>query len=205
MKDMNGTKKLWGIIVALLVTVGGAWGQSGGNLLAKAQEADWVQYVFNSQNETTPMLSVKDQQRWRVVSAVEETGVRLDDYIMVAGSRTAGLGRIAPLDKPYEPVGDIALGAKIDVVSSTPDSLTVKGKTYTCTKIVRKVSRTADMTKGQTGWNGTSTIWVSPDIPVGGVVKIENRYELQLAEDAKPDKVVETWLLTDFGFKSWKD
>jgi len=182
-----------------------ARGQAGANLLTKAQEGDWAQYVFNSQNETTPMLSVKDQQRWCVVSVVQETGVRIDEYLMMAGSRTAGLGKTADFSKPYEPVGDIALGAKVEVLSSTPDSVTVKGKPYACAKIVRKVSRTADMTKGQTGWNGTSTIWISPDIPVGGVVKIENRYELQFSEESKPDKIVETWLLTDFGLKNWKD
>ena len=205
MRSMSGTKKTIGMIVALWVTAGAAGGQLGPNLLTKAQEWDWAQYVVNSQNETTPMLSVKDQQRWRVVSVVEETGVRIDEYLMMAGSRTAGLGRIADSSAPFEPVGDIALGAKIDVVSSTPDSLTVKGKAYACSRIVRRVSRTPDITKGQTGWNGTSTIWISPDIPVGGVVKVENRYELQLTEDSKADRIVETWLLTDFGLKNWKD
>jgi hypothetical protein len=205
MRNMSGIKKFIGVIVALWVAIGAARGQSGTNLLTKAQEGDWAQYVFNSQNETTPMLSVKDQQRWCVVSVVQETGVRIDEYLMMAGSRTAGLGRIADFNKPYEPVGDIALGAKIDVVSSTSDSVTVKGKTYACTKIVRKVGRAADITKGQTGWNGASTIWICPDIPVGGVVKIENRYELQITEDSKPDKIVETWLLADFGLKNWKD
>jgi hypothetical protein len=55
----------------------------------------------------------------------------------------------------------------------------------------------------ESGWNGTSTIWVCPDIPVGGVVKIENQYESQLTADSKPNKINETWVLADFGLKNW--
>jgi hypothetical protein len=205
MSGMNSTKNVFGVIVASLVAIGAAWGQSGANLLTKAREGDWAQYVFNSRNETTPMLSVKDQQRWRVVSVVQETGVRIDEYIMMAGSRTTGLGKIADFNKPYEPVNGLAAGAKIDVVSSSQENVTVNGKAYACTKIVRKVVQPADMMKGQMGWNGTSTIWICPDVPVGGVVKIENRYDSQLTEDSKPDKIDETWLLADFGLKNWKD
>lgn len=181
-----------------------AAGQTG-NPLAKASVGDWAQYLFNSRNETVPALSVTDQDRWRVVSVVEATGVRIDHYMTMGGSRTSALGSIVDFDKPYEPVPELSHGAKIEVVSSTPESVTVNGKTYACTKIVRKVSRTADMMKGQTGWNGTSTVWLCPEIPAGGIVKIENRYDSQLVESAAPNRIVETMALTDFGFKNWKD
>ncbi len=55
------------------------------------------------------------------------------------------------------------------------------------------------------GWNGTSTIWVCPDIPVGGIVKIENQYQSQDTAGSKPQKISETWMLADFGFKDWKE
>jgi hypothetical protein len=84
------------------------------------------------------------------------------------------------------------------------ENLTVKGKSYACTKIVRKVSRAADISEIQSGWNGTSTLWLSPDVPVGGLVKIENRYASQQTPGSKPNMITETWLLTDFGFKNWK-
>ena len=181
-----------------------AWGQAA-HPLAKASKGDWAQYVFNSQNETIPLLSVKDQKEWRVISVVQATGVRLDHYMTVGGSRTAGLGSIIYFNTPFEPVDDLAQGAKIDIVSTTPESVTIKGKAYACLKIVRKVSRAADITKGQSGWNGTSTVWLCPDIPAGGIVKIENRYSSQLTDDSKPNKIVETLVLTDFGFKNWKE
>ncbi len=173
--------------------------------LAKAGEGDWAQYVFNSRNETIPLLSFKDQVQWRVVSVVQATGVKLDHYMTVGGSRTAGLGSIIYFNTPFEPVDDLDQGAKIDIVSTTPESVTVNGKAYACTKIVRKVIRAADITKGQSGWNGTSTVWLCADIPAGGIVKIENRYNSQLTDDSKPNKIVETLVLTDFGFKNWKE
>lgn len=106
--------------------------------------------------------------------------------------------------KPFEPVPGLA-GAKITVVSSTPESLAVKGKSYACTKIVRRISKAVDAAKLESGWNGTSTIWVCPDIPVGGVVKIENQYESQITADSKLQKINEIWVLADFGLKSWKE
>jgi hypothetical protein len=173
--------------------------------LAKAGVGDWAEYLFNSQNKTVPMLSVKDQKQWRVVSAVTDSGVRIDHYLMINDSRTGPLGSVIDLAKPFEPVEDLAQGAKIDIVSTTPESLTVNGKTYACTKIVRRVSRAADLTKGQTGWKGTSTVWLCPDIPAGGIVRIENSYESRFADDAEPNTVVETLALADFGFKNWQE
>jgi hypothetical protein len=173
--------------------------------LAKAGQGDWAQYTVTVDNSTTTFLSVKDQQRWRAVTMVQETGVRIDNFTFMGGARRSlGPSWIA-FDKPFEPVFEISQGAKIEVVSTTQESLTVKGKTYACTKTVRKVSRRTNAETGQTAWNGTSTIWSCPDVPVGGIVKIENQYEWQMTPDSNMDKVKETWILADFGLKSWKE
>jgi hypothetical protein len=201
---MNKRKSALAFLALWFVGTCLASGQAA-NPLAKASEGDWAQYLFNSQNETVPLLSVKDQKQWRVVSVVQATSVRLDLYMMVGDSRTNALGSIAYFNKPFEPVADLAQGAKIDVVSTMPENVTVNGKAYACTKIVRKVSRAADLSKGQSGWNGTSIVWLCPDIPAGGIVKIENRYDAQLTDDSEPNKIVETLILADFGFKNWKE
>jgi len=187
-----------------LVSMSYTWAQTGTNLMAKAQVGDWAHFVLNSQNETVPMMSVKDQQTLRVILFVLKDSIGLQEYFTIAGKRMGPLPDRVDLSKPYEPVPGLGAEAKIDVVSSSPDNVAVNGKTYACTKIVRKVAQTADIMKGETGWNGTSTIWVCPDIPVGGIVRIENRYESRMAPDAKPQKIFETWVLTDFGFKNWK-
>jgi hypothetical protein len=189
---------------ALLISALDASGQ-GANPVAKAAINDWAKYTVNTQNATVPSLSVQNQDYWRVVSMVLPTGVRIDNYAMIAGSRATMGGSLLPFNKSFEPVLELSDGAKIEVVSSTAENVTVKGKSYACTKIVRKVSRQVDMSKLQSGWNGSSTIWLSPDIPVGGLVKIENRYTTQLTPDSKPNSITETWLLSDFGFKNWKN
>jgi hypothetical protein len=172
------------------------------NPLSKAGQGDWVKFTVNIENQTEPFLSVKDKEHWRDVSSVQPTMARIDNYTTMGGRR-AGLGPImVEFDKPYEPVPGLA-GAKIKVFSSAAESLTVKGKTYACTKIVRQISKPVDAAMLESGWNGTSTIWVCPDIPVGGVVKIENQYESQLTADSKPNKINETWVLADFGLKNW--
>lgn len=130
--------------------------------------------------------------------------MRIDNYAIIAGNRSSMGGSVRYFNKPFEPVNELNEKANIDIISTTSDNLTVNGKSYACTKIVRKVSRAADISKIQSGWNGTSTIWLSPDVPAGWVVKIENRYASQLTPVSKPTMITETWLLTDFGFKNWK-
>jgi hypothetical protein len=173
--------------------------------LAKASDGDWVQFTVNQKNETVPLMSVKDQPRWRVVSTVLETGVRVDYYTMFAGRRSGMGGALYYFNKPYEPVNDISAEAKIEVISSTADTVTIKGKALACTKVVRKVTQPVNAATFRPGWNGMSTIWLCPDIPVGGLVKVENDYQSQLTADSKPNKIAETWLLSDFGFKNWKE
>jgi hypothetical protein len=165
--------------------------------LDKAAINDWAQFIVNTKNETTPLLSTENQQHLRVVSGVQATGVRVDNYSTIAGRRARMGGSLYLFNKRFEPVNGILPDAKIEVVSTTADKVTIKNQTLSCTKIVRKVT--------QVGWNGTSAIWLCPDIPVGGLVKIENHYQSQLTPDSKPNQIVETWLLTDFGFKNWKE
>ena len=120
------------------------------------------------------------------MSVIHPTSVRIDNYAIIAGHRSTMGGSFRYFNKPFEPVNELSEGAKIDIVSTTTENVTVKGKSYACTKIVRKVSRPVDISKIQSGWSGTSSIWLSPDAPVGGLVKIENRYSSQLTPDSKP-------------------
>jgi hypothetical protein len=193
------------ILFAAVLARGAAPAGQTSNPLSKAGQGDWAQYAVSVDNATIPIMNVNDQPRWRVVTVVQATGVRIDNYSIMPGGRASMGGSLFSFGKPFEPVFEIVNGTKIEVASSTPESLTVKGKTAACTKIVRKVSRPVDATTMQSGWNGTSTVWLCPDFPVGGVVKIENLYEARRTADSKPEKIKETWVLTDFGFKNWKE
>lgn len=161
------------LAVALGVAVAGFMFALQIHPLSEAGEGDWAQYSVTVDKSTTPLLSVKDQKRWRVVQNVDDSGIVIANYTEMGGGR-ATMGPVSvALDKPFEPVFEISQGAKIEIVSSGSESLTVKGKSYACTKTVRKVTRPSNAEIMQAAWNGTSTIWTSPDVPLG-IVKIEN-------------------------------
>jgi hypothetical protein len=175
------------------------------NLLTKAAFGDWAEYSVTRENKTIPLLGFKDQKHWRTISAVDDSSVRIDEYFMMGGQRTTGLGRLVPLSKPFEPISGLAETAVVTIISENAETLTLAGKSYACTKIQRKINQPVDDEKFQAKWAGTSTIWICPDVPLGGLVKMENSYEDQLNSSAEVNKIVETWVLTDFGFKNWKE
>ncbi len=175
------------------------------NLLTKAAVGDWAEYSVTRENETIPLMSFKDQKHWRAISVVDESGVRMDEYLMFGGDRRTSLGRIVYFSKPFEPISGLAEAATVTIVSESAETLTLASKSYACTKIQRKINQPLNDEKLQTKWVGTSTIWISPDVPLGGLVKMENTYEEQLNSSIEANKIVETWVLTDFGFKNWKE
>ena len=190
---------------AIIFSAASAFAMSQVNLLAKAAFGDWAEYSVTRENKTIPLLGFKDQKHWRTVSAVDDSSVRIDEYIMMGGRRTTGLGRLVPLSKPFEPISGLAETAVVTVISENAEILTLAGKSYACTKIQRKINQPVDDEKFQAKWVGTSMIWICPDVPLGGLVKMENNYEDQLNSSAEVNKIVETWVLTDFGFKNWKE
>ena len=190
---------------AIIFAVAFTFANDQGNLLTKAEFGDWAEYSVTRENKTIPLMGFKDQKRWRTVSTVDESNVRIDEYFMMGGSRTGGLGRLVPLNKPFEPISGLAETATITVVSESAETLTLAGKSFACTKIQRTINQPVNDDKLQTKWVGTSTIWICPDVPLGGLVKMENNYEDQLNSSIEANKIVETWVLTDFGFKNWKE
>jgi hypothetical protein len=175
------------------------------NLLSTAAPGDWAEYSITRQNETVPLMSFENQKHWRTVSDVGEPSVRIDDYIMFGDRRSSALGRPVSLDKPFEPIAGMAEAAAVTVVSESAETLTLGEKSYACTKIERKIVQPIDEEKLQPKWEGTSTIWICPDVPVGGLVKMENKFVEQLMPSIEANTIVETWVLTDFGFKNWKE
>jgi hypothetical protein len=198
-------RKLALYFLVVLFAAVSAFAMSQVNLLTKAALGDWAEYSVTRENKTIPLLGFKDQKHWRTISAVDDSGVRIDEYFMMGGQRTTGLGRLVPLSKPFEPISGLAETAVVTVVSESAETLTLAGKSYACSKIQRKINQPVNDEKFQGKWAGTSTIWICPDAPLGGLVKMENSYEDQLNSSAEVNKIVETWVLTDFGFKNWKE
>lgn len=192
------------ILWCLLAVALAAAASAQENPLAKSSQGDWAKYLVTTKNETVPLMSSKDSPRWRTVSDVDEKYVRVEGYQEFGNRRVrSGGGVLCYFKDPYEPIWELGGTAKIQLTSSTKENLTINGKQYACTKIVRKVDKTLNENTAQASWVGTSTIWVCNDLPLG-LAKMENVYEKKMSKSDKGQKIVETWILAEFGFKNWK-
>jgi hypothetical protein len=174
------------------------------NPLAKSSAGDWAKYLVTTKNETIPLMSTKDQQHWRVVKFVDNDAVGINGYFMVGENRSTTGGNIYNLKDRYEPVLGIMRSKQVKVVSTSKEKLTVGGKQYECTKIVRKVDQPVDEAAMESSWIGTSTVWMSDAVPLG-LVKMENAYHTRLTKDDEGMKISETWVLAEYGYKDWKE
>ena len=191
------------LVCCLLAGAFGAMASAQDNPLAKSSVGDWAKYLVTTRNETIPMMSSKDQQHWRVVKFADNDAVGVNGYFMVGENRSTTGGNIHFLKDRYEPVLGIMRSKQVQVVSTSKEKLTVQGKQYECTKIVRKVNQPVDEATMESGWIGTSTLWMSDAVPLG-LVKMENAYHARLTADDEGMKISETWVLAESGYKNWK-
>jgi hypothetical protein len=174
------------------------------NPLKKSSTGDWAKYLVTSKNETVPLLSTKDKPRWRVISNIGDDWVRCDNYLLFGGQRSSGLGVLYNFKDRFEPVPGVSQTAKVKVTSTTKEEVTINGKQYECTKVVRKIDQPVDDEKMEASWIGTSTLWLCDQIPLG-LAKMENVYQTQLIKDADVNKITETWIVADSGFKDFNE
>jgi hypothetical protein len=173
------------------------------NPLMKSSKGDWAKYLITTKNETVPLMSSKDQQRWWAVSDVGDGFVRIDSYMMFGGNRVGGGGGIFNFKDRFEPVAGIDKSTKVQVISTSKEKLTIKGKQYDCTKIVRKIDQPLNEDRVIASWSGTSTLWLCTALPIG-LAKMENTYETKMSKSDKGQKIIEIWVIDGFGFKNWK-
>jgi len=192
------------LVFCLLALSAGAVASAQDNPLAKSSVGDWAKYLVTTKNETIPLMSTKDQQHWRVVKFVDNDAVGINGYFMVGENRSTTGGNIYNLKDRYEPVLGIMRSKQVKVVSTSKEKLTVGGKQYECTKIVRKVDQPVDEAAMESSWIGTSTVWMSEAVPLG-LVKMENAYHTRLTKDDEGMKISETWVLAEYGYKDWKE
>jgi len=191
------------LVCCLLALAVGAVASAQDNPLAKSSAGDWAKYLVTTKNETIPLMSTKDQQHWRVVKFVDNDAVGINGYFMVGENRSTTGGNIYNLKDRYEPVLGIMRSKQVQVVSTSKEKLTVSGKQYECTKIVRKVNQPVDEATMESSWIGTSTVWMSDAVPLG-LLKMENAYHTRLTKDDEGMKISETWVLAEYGYKDWK-
>jgi hypothetical protein len=192
------------IICSLLAVAFVTVASAQDNPLKRCAVGDWAKYLVTTKNETIPMMSGKDKPNWRVVAVVIEDAVRINGYFMIGQNRSSTGGAIYSSKEPYEPVAGLSRSKKVKVVSTSKEKLTIGGKQYDCTKIVRKVDQPLDETTFSASWIGTSTLWFADSVPLG-LVKMENSYFTKLTKEDDGMKIAETWVLAEYGFKDWKE
>lgn len=190
-------------ICALLVVASLTAANAQNNPLAKTAVGDWAKYIVNTTNETIPMMSAKDKPHWRYAAVVLDDAVRINGEYFVGENKAIDGGTIHNLKDRYEPALGLRNSKNVKIVSTSKEKITVGGKQYDCTKIVRKVDQPVNEATFGASWVGTSTLWVSDAVPLG-LVKMENAYHTKMTKDDEGMKIKETWVLAEFGFKDWK-
>jgi hypothetical protein len=174
-----------------------------GHPLANTKAGQWAKYLITYDVPSEPYMSSKDAPRWRIVTDYDpDTGfIRADDKILFGNQRQSGGPQGFSTKEPFEPLGGLSANATISVVATESAKVVVAGKPIACTKIVRKID--SPLGEVAPSWKGTSTIWISADVPLG-LVRMENEFDRQLSADDKPQHVFETWVLVEYGTE-WKD
>ena len=158
---------IWVTLGVLILPVLGLLAQVGAdNPLKNAKVGEWVEFVTKTQTMGQSM-EVKSKQ---TVVAKDATSVTLRTEMTVMGKKTSTETKI-PLNQPYEPYKmGLPENVKFTVtpLGSGSETVTVGGKAYACKWTKVKVVMTAP-----TAMDSTSKVWVCPDVPVTGMVKME--------------------------------
>lgn len=163
-------RRIWSVCLlaslACLVAPAALFAQAQENPYKKADVGDWVSYemkvdIGNQVITTTMKQTLKEKTDKEATVAIE---------INAMGQNINQTQKI-PLDKPYDPT-EMAKQqgggqAEVEKLEEADDSATVGGKTYKCKRIKMKVK------VKQFNLETTSTIWVSPEVPLSGLVKME--------------------------------
>ncbi len=152
--------------LACLITPAALFAQAQENPFKKADVGDWASYEMklelNGQTISTTMkqtLKEKNDKEATVSTEVTTMG------------RSFNRDQKIPLDKPYDPSEFLknqgANDAKVEKLEEADDSISVGGKTYKCKRVKMKIE------VKQFNTETTTTVWISPDVPLFGLVKME--------------------------------
>lgn len=191
------------VIAAALLFLGAVplRADNGDFTLAASARGDWARYSIDAKFPDTPGLNTSGRVVTRFIADRGADSVTMHSRGKIAGSDMEDRA-ILNRNREFEPVMGLQ-GAAVTVQSRTTEKLTVKGKTYTCAKITRKIARPLEMERMSFGLQGTSTIWMSGEVPLG-LVKMVNDLTTLYSEDYG-QRSVETWTYLEGGFKSWTD
>ena len=135
------------------------------NPLKNAKVGEWVSFVTH----TEAMGQKTEMQMKQTVVAKDETSVTLKTETTMNGTKMPPQETKIPLNQPYEPYKTPNSDAVVTPLGTGTETLTVGGKPYACTWTNVKVV----MTK-PAAMESTTKMWISKDVPVSGMVKMES-------------------------------
>lgn len=156
------------VILALAGTCLGAAWQDAENPYRKAKVGDWVEYTAEFGGQTMTMR--------QTVTAKTDKVAKVKTEMKIGTNAMPGTEFEIPLDKPLDPKHFQSMGtqrgnpkAKVKELERKPDTIKAAGKEFQAT--LYKMQSEVDF-NGQT-LTSTVTVWVSPDAPLSGMVKLQ--------------------------------
>lgn len=199
---MNHHRKVFFLLitsVTLLSILGMSIMGSGSHPLQDVKDGDWVEYNYKSAQDSTALSNIKTSKKWWTVSHRTETHVRVDFELIAFGARRRGGSHMFSLSKPFEPTLKDNPSAQVKVLSEGNETLTMNGKKYNCQWRLREIYVPLDKDSVIPEYKCKSRIWVCPEVPVGGIVKMENTISQRFSENEEFLKSVELYELNTFG------
>jgi len=144
--------------------------QAAENPLKNAKVGDWVEYVQAVNANGKPMEITMKQS----VTAKDDASVTMKMEMSVGGRAIPGQEFKIDLTKEYNPLSPRSGVAKPEIIEQGDEALSIGGKEYKCHWM--SVKSSVDGQGGQAS-KFEGKVWVCPDVPLGGMVKMEGKVE----------------------------
>jgi len=148
------------------------------NPLKNAKVGEWVEFVTHTESMGTKM----EMHMKQTVVAKDATSVTLKTESTMNGNKMPPQETKIMLDQPYEPYKQGFADAVVTPLGEGTETITVGGKAYACHWAKVKVVATKP-----TAIDGTTKVWTCKDVPVSGMVKMENESAMKAG-----DKIMNT-------------
>ena len=143
------------------------------NPFKKAVVGDWVSY-----KATTEVMGQKAEVAVKItVTAKDEKEATIKTVATIEGQESPAQEKKIDLSKPYDPVAaDLPKGAEVKKLEDGKETLTIGKTKYACKWQTTKV--TAKLAGQDKDFVSEFKIWTCPDLPAGGIVKMEMKSDV---------------------------